>query len=177
MPAFFIFEEGDALALHSLGNNTRWRTIALNSLCICLVDFFVVMSVNDDGVPTKATSTSCICIRIPAKISLTALSQTVHVDDCNEVIELVVGCLIETFPDGAFRHFAITTQDPDVIGQLVKIFSCQRNAYTNRQALPKRTCCDIDPWEKRCWVSLHAAAKFAQGQKFFVFDCACCFVH
>jgi hypothetical protein len=59
-----------------------------------------------------------VTVDLPAVHRLSALAEPVDVDDHDEVVEPVVGGMLERLPDRALRHLAVSAQDPDAIGRL-----------------------------------------------------------
>src|ERR1035441_132562 len=102
MPALFILKERDALTLHSLCYNQCRRISFLYSLGIGFIDLFIIMPINDNGVPTKGSGTSCIGCGIPTQIGLATLTQTITVQNTHQIVQLVVRGMIEGFPDRSF---------------------------------------------------------------------------
>ena len=65
MPTIFIFQERDTFTFDGFGNNQRGRTIWLRGLRVCLVDFIIIVTIDDDGIPAKGFGTRCIGSGIP----------------------------------------------------------------------------------------------------------------
>src|SRR5260370_38447547 len=100
-----------------------------------LVDLIIVVPIDDNGIPAKGGSTLGIGSRIPSQFGFTALTQTVDVEDSHQVVQLVVRGMVKCFPLRALGHLAISQQNPDVIGQVTKVLTFQRNTYPNGKAL------------------------------------------
>ncbi len=66
VPAFFVLEEGNAFALHGFGNDDGRLAAGLYSLREGVVDFIVIVPIDDDGVAAKAADTCFVGLGVPA---------------------------------------------------------------------------------------------------------------
>ena len=121
------------------------------------------------GVPAEGAGAGGVGGAVPAEVGLAALAQAVHVEDADQVVELVVGRLVERLPDRAFGHLAVAEQHPDAVGQLVEVLAVQRHADADGQPLAERAGRHVDVGQDvRVGVALQAAAELAQGQQLVV---------
>ncbi len=124
-----------------------------------MVDIIQVMAVNLNRMPAKRAGPVGVGLNVPSQLGLASLSQTIDVDDGSHVGEVVVGGLVETFPYGALRGFAVSHQHPHTIRKLVEILAGQRDADSNGQALTKRARGHIDIRNNGYGMTLDRAAE------------------
>src|SRR5262249_59768514 len=142
-----------------------------NGFGIGLVDLLVVVAINLDGVPAECSRPLGIRLRVPLELGRATLSQTVHIKNGRQIIELVIPGLVQRLPNRALSRLAIPEQNPYMVGQLVQIFAIEGDPYANWQSLPERAGCDIDPGQyNRNRMSFQPAAEFAKCQQLFVAD-------
>src|SRR5437660_10465370 len=86
MPAIYIFQEWDTFACYRFRYNHSRRTIWLRGFGKCLVNFIIVMTINDDGIPTKSHGSLSVEGCIPAMHCFSTLSKAVNIKDSYQVI-------------------------------------------------------------------------------------------
>jgi hypothetical protein len=128
------------------------------------------VAVDFNGVPAKRFGARRINFGVMFQHGRAALSQAVHVDDGDDIIQLVVIGDGHSFPHAAFSHFAVAENDPHAIRQLVEKLAGERIADAHRQALTQRTGRGFDPRNIGRGVAFEAAAQLAQRQQLFIGD-------
>ena len=109
---------------------------------------------------------------------MTALAEAVHVEDGDKVFELIEGRFIERLPDGAFGHFAVAENDPNMVRQLVEILAVKGHTNADGQALAERAGGHVHIGQNvRIRVSLESAAELAEREQFLIGNGAGRFVH
>src|SRR5690606_13422970 len=116
------------------------------------------MPIDLDGAPAESLGAGSVGIAIPAEHRGAALAEAIHVEDSDQVVELIEAAANERLPDRAIRHLAVTAEHPHAIGQLVEILTGQRHAHADRQPLAQRAGGDVDPLQPRRRVTLEEAA-------------------
>ena len=86
MPAILVLDERDTLAFDSFGNNQCWCSIWLDSLSKCLIDLFIIVSIDGDGIPAESVGACSISLSIPAQLSLATLAQPIAIKNRNHII-------------------------------------------------------------------------------------------
>jgi hypothetical protein len=150
VPAFSVLDLGEAAALAGAGQDDgRLVPAQVAGLGHGPVDRRDVVAVDGEHPGPERGRPPVVGVQVPGKLGGTALAEPVDVDDGDEVGQLVVGGLVERFPDRPLGHLAVTTQDPDPVRQLVQVLAGQRDADAVRQALPEGSGGHVDPGEDR----------------------------
>ena len=169
VPAVLVGHERKAVALLRLGDEAGRLFLLSQRLGVGAIDGVEIVAVQLDGVPAEGAGAGGVGGAVPAEVRLAALAETVHVEDADQVVELVVRRLVERLPDGALGHLAVAEHDPDAIGQLVEVLAVQRHADADGQPLAERAGGDIDVGQDvRIGMALQAAAELAQRQQLLV---------
>ena len=119
VPAVLVLDLGHPLALHRPGEDDR-RPVAVAGLREGGVDRGEVVPVDLDRVAAEGGDVGRVGVKVPAELGRTALPQPVDVDDRREVVELVVGGLVEGLPDRALGELAVPAEHPRPVGELVE---------------------------------------------------------
>ncbi len=170
MEAVLVRHRGHARALDGLRNDHRRRAGRLDGPGVGTVDGCRVVAVDLDRVPAERLRPSRVGVEIPLVHGRAGLAEAVDVDDGDEVVELVVGGVLECLPDAALRHLRVTAQHPDAVRQSVELLAGERHAHGDRQTLAQRAGRHVHPRQDRCGVALDAAAELAEGQHLRVAD-------
>src|SRR5579859_2588029 len=168
MPAILILDLWEALALHGPCDDQRRLPAPLDRFRIGGVDLLNVVSVNLDRAPAKRSRARRIRVAIPAQHRLAPLPKPVHIEDADQVVELVMATKLHRLPDRAFRHLAIAEHDPYRIGQLVQILARKRQANADWQTLTQRPSRHINVWQHWNRMPLYAAAELPQRQHLLI---------
>src|SRR5207248_1236234 len=80
------------------------------------VDGGDVVAVADDRVPAEGPGPLGVGVEVPAVHGLARLAQAVDVDDGGDVVEAVVGGVLERLPDGALGDLRVAAQHRHEIG-------------------------------------------------------------
>jgi len=135
VPALFVGEERDAVAFLGFGDDDRGLVGLRGRFGERAVTGFQIVPVDLDDVAPEGAEPLGINGAVPAQIGLTALAQPVHVQNRDQVVELVVGGLVAGLPDGPLGHLAVAQNHPDFEGQLVHVLAAQGHADAVRQTL------------------------------------------
>ena len=158
------------MPLIGLGDDER-RLIRLRQrLAVGVVDLAQVVAVDLDGMPAERPGAGGVGVAVPAEHRLAALAEPVHIENANQVVELIVSGKLQRLPDRAFGHLAIAQHDPDVIRQLVEVFARDAHADADGQPLAQRAGGHVHPRQHGRGVPFHAAAPLAQCHEFLVRD-------
>ena len=103
--------------------------------CQRVIDRGEVMAVDDQRAGAESLTPPLVGRDVPAEVRRAALSQPVHIDEGDQVVQLVIGRLVECFPHGAFGHLAVAAQHPDPVGQAIEVFPGQRESDAVGQPL------------------------------------------
>ncbi len=153
VPALAVLHLGEPLSLEGAGQDHRGLARVAHGR-ERLVDLAEVVPVDGDGTAAERLNPFGICLQIPAQLGRAALAEAVHIDDRGQVVQPVVGGLVERLPHRALGHLAVTAQHPDAVGQLVEIPAGEGDADPVRQALAERAGSDVDPRQHRGGVAL-----------------------
>ena len=98
--SFFTWE---IFSLESLGQNARGFSLGLRGHVERHKEFVYVVAINDLGVPAKSFHSLLENIQVMLIHGGLTLAQTVHINDVDQIVELVVAGKGHGFPHGAFR--------------------------------------------------------------------------
>ena len=140
-----------ALALDRASDDDGRRSRRRERLGECAVDLLDVVAVDRDCVPAERAGTRDVDVEIPADHRLAPLSQAVDVEDRGQVVELVVGRVLECLPHRALCHLAVAAENPgtggdDGRGALRRVPFRLRSAGPGRASRWRRR-----PREGRAW--------------------------
>ena len=173
MPAVLVLDGRDALSLERAGDDDGGLPGRRDRLAERLVDRVDVVPVDLDRVPAERFGARGVDVEVPADHRLAALAEPVHVDDRREVVELVVGGVLEGLPHRALGHLAVAAEHPHAGREMLEMLRRERHPHTDREALAERAGRDVDPWDARRRMSLEHAAVLAVGEDLVVRDDAC----
>ena len=158
VPALAVLDLGEPAALEGPGEDHRGLARAAHRR-ERLVDLPEVVPVDGDGTTAERLNPFGICVQIPAQLGRAALAEAVHVDDRGQVVQVVVGRLVERLPHRAFRHLAVAAQHPHPVRQLIEIPAGQGHPDPVGQSLAERSGGDVDPRQHRGRVALQPCAE------------------
>ena len=119
VPVLAVLDLGEPAALTGPGEDHRGLARAAHG-GERLVDLAQVMPVDGDGTTAERLDPFGVCVQIPAQLGRAALAEAVHVDDRGQVVQPVVGRLVERLPHRPLRHLAVAAQHPHPVRQLVE---------------------------------------------------------
>lgn len=108
MPVKFVFDFGEVLAFEGLGDDSRWLVFLVATVLKSLDDFDQVVAVNFSHVPPESSETVFESLGIVLELSFLTLTQTVHINNAGQVLQLVVSSEVCGFPNRTFSRFTIT---------------------------------------------------------------------
>ena len=170
MPAVFVLDLAEALALDGARDHDRGLAGGLARLLQCLIDLLQIVAIDHDGAASERLDPVPVMVGLPFVFGRAALAEPVDIEDGGEVRQPVVAGLVESLPDGALRQLAVAGKCPHVIGQLVQLAAGEGDADCDRQSLPQRAGGDIDPGQRRRGMALQARTELAKGQHLVVGD-------
>ena len=170
VPALLVLDLPHALALDRAGDDHGRPPERFAGLAQGAVDLLQVVAVDLDRPAAERLDPGPISVQVPLELGRPALTQPVDVEDRGQVRELVVGGLVQAFPDRAFGQLGVAAQHPDVVGQLVEVLAGQRHADRDRQPLAERAGGDVDPGQGRGRMALDPGAELAEGEHLLVAD-------
>ena len=168
--AVLVLDLLHALALDRLGDDHRRDAARLGGLRVGAVDRLDVVAVDLDRMPAEGLRPVRVRVEIPAVHRLAALAEPVDVDDRRQVVELLVGRVLEGLPDGALGDLAVAAENPDAVRQAIEPLARERDAHAVGQSLSERAGRDIDPRDNRSRVPLESAAELAEREELLVGD-------
>src|SRR5262245_64390666 len=95
--------------------------------------------------PAKPAELSFIGLTISSMHGCLALPQTIHVNNRNQIVELVVSGQRGSFPHTSLRSLAVSHQDVSAVIQLVEFLRIQRHAHASGKPLAQGASRHIDP--------------------------------
>ncbi len=134
------------------------------------VDLLDVVAVDRDCVPAERAGTRDVDVEIPADHRLATLSQPVDVEDRGQVVELVVGRMLECLPHRALCHLAVAAENPGVGGDAIEALGGEGRPDSDRKTLTERAGGDVDPGEDGRGVPFEPASELAVREKLLVRD-------
>ena len=137
MPAYLVFHEGNALTLHALADDCGGLALACASRFASCFDLFEIVSVDNDDVPAERFEFLIKRSGVHDVGNLTVDLETVPVDECAEVIELVVCAEHSGFPNLTFLGFAVADDGVNAVSVTGDLCGesharCGGNAETER---------------------------------------------
>src|SRR5262249_20122645 len=100
-------------------------------------NFLQVMAVNDTGVPAEGGETRLVSRDVMVVHRPLTLSQTVDVDNADEVVEAVVRRHRRGFPHPPLRNFTVPPEHVDAVVQLIELLAVERHAPADGYPLPE----------------------------------------
>ena len=108
MPASIVCHEGYAVTLVGLGQDHCGTTLASSCAVEGFDDFFQIMTIDFDHVPTEGLELFVDGLHIHNIFVLTVDLETIPVNDGAQVVQLVVRSSHGRFPNQTFLDFTVT---------------------------------------------------------------------
>ena len=155
VPPLLVRQERDTVPLLGLRDDERRPSCPLG-LAVRGVDRLDVVAVNLDREPTEGLRSRGVRVTVPLEHRRPALTESVHVEDRDEVRNAVVRGVLHRFPDGALRGLRVAEQTPGSAGCPIKAHG-ERHAEGHRKSLAERAGRHVDPRHlgERHRVALH----------------------
>ena len=115
MPCGLVLHEGDAFAFDRMGNQRGRLTFGGRCFRKCGAQGIKVMAVHIDDVPAECLKLLIQRFRTDDILCGAVDLKSVDIDDCAEVVALVMRCRHGSFPDFAFFAFAVAHQAVDAV--------------------------------------------------------------
>ena len=122
------------LPLIVLATITVGAPVVSSASAYARVDRLHVVAVDLDRMPAEGLGPLRVRVEIPAVHRLAALAEPVHVDDRDQVVELLVPGVLERLPHRALGHLAVAAQHPDPVREPVEPLARERDPDAVRQA-------------------------------------------
>ena len=121
-----------------------------------------VVAVNDFRAPVERLKPLAINLHVMPKRRRLALTKAIHIDDRDQIAQLIDPGEGSGLPNRTLGAFAIAHQD---VGPVIEVVQsgAQRHAHPHAQTLAQRAGGDIDKGKTRGRVPFQVAAQFAQG--------------
>ncbi len=148
---------------------TGWPEI-VERLGVGAVDRLDVVAVDLDRVAAERPRAIGVGVEIPAVHRLAALTEPVHVEDRDEVVELVERRVLERLPLRALGDLAVAAERPHAERQPVELLPRQRHADRVRQPLAERAGGDVDPGNPRRRMPLEDRVELPIGEELLLRD-------
>src|SRR5207245_2277094 len=153
----------NAPALQRPGHDKSGLIPILQSLLISFIYFLQVVPINFNRMPAEGSGSLSISFAIPAQLSLSALTQAVHVKNGDQVVQLAVARVIKGLPHRPLSHLAVSQKDPNSIGEFFEMLAHERDAHSDGNPLTERSGGNIDPRNDRSRMTLETTAKLAKA--------------
>ena len=155
VPALGVFDLAKPPAFAGAGQDHS-GPIGLGRIREGLFDFAEVVAVDRHGPATEPLDAPGVGVDIPAQFGGPTLAEAVHVHDDGQVVQVVIGRLVECLPNGPLSQLAVTAKHPDPERQLVEVAAGHSDPDGIRQSLAKRPSSHVDPRQDRGRVALQA---------------------
>ena len=169
VPPVLVLDLLDALALDRARDDRR-RLAGLERLLVRAVDRVDVVAVDLDRVPPEGARAIRVGVEIPFVHRRAALTEPVHVDDRDQVVEPVERGVLERLPLRALGDLAVPAQHPDTHGQLIELLPGDRDPDAIRESLAERARRDVDPRDTRRRVPFEDARELTVREELLVGD-------
>ena len=163
VPPVLVLDLLRALALDRPRDDHDGLPGELERLRVRAVDRLDVVAVDLDRVPAERARPVRVRVEVPAVHRLAALAEPVDVDDRDEVVQLVVGGVLECLPLRALGDLAVAQEHPDPEGQPVELLAGERHPDAVGKALSEGAGGDVDPRDARGRMALEHAPELAVG--------------
>ena len=158
VPALAVLDLVEPAALAGAGQD-HGGPVGFGRVAERFVDLAEVVPVDGDGVAAERLDPLGVRVQVPAELGGAALTEAVDVDDRGQLVQPVVGRLVERLPHRPLGHLAVAAQHPDVVWQLVEVPSGQGHADPVRQPLAEGAGGHVDPWQHRRGMALQPGAE------------------
>ncbi len=165
-----VLDRGHALALQRAGDDHDRLALERERLGVGAVDGLDVVPVHLQRVAAERTRAVDVAARVPAVHRLAALAEPVHVEDRDQVVESVVGGVLERLPLRSLGDLAVAAEHPHAERESVELPARERHADAVRQALAERAGGDVDPRDARRRMALEDAPELPVGHELVVRD-------
>ena len=155
MPALSVLDFVEPAALAGAGQD-HGGPVRAGHVAEGLLDLTEVVAVDGDGPASEPLDPAGVRLQVPAQLRRAPLTEPVDVDDRGQVVQPVMGGLVERLPYGPFCHLAVATQHPHPERELVEIPAGQSHPHSIRQPLTEGAGSHIHPRQQRGGVALQA---------------------
>ena len=169
MPALLIRQKRDAGTLLGAGDDQRRACRTLGG-AICRIDRCRVMTIDDRRLPSEGACARRIALALPAQHGRSTLAEAVHVQDRDQIGQVVETSQLKGLIDAAFGHLAIAKQHPEAILCPVEALGRQRHADGCRQSLTERSSGDFDVGKSRRRMAFDHTPALAQRHQLRIGD-------
>ena len=142
------------------------------------LDLTEVVAIDGNGPAAEPLDPAGVRLQVPAQLRRAPLTQPVDVDNGGQVVQPVVGGLVERLPHGALSHLTVATQHPHSERELVEIPAGQSHSHAIGQPLTERAGRHIHPGQQRGRMALQARTELpVPGHQLLVRDDTCSLEH
>lgn len=121
VPVILVLDIGEIFSLESLGNDAGWLVGLISGLLEGTDDGLNIVSINNVGLPSERGESLLIDLGVVSETGLLRLSESVDIDDADQVIEIVVRGEVGSLPDGSLSTFSISEDGPIGVINLIKV--------------------------------------------------------
>jgi hypothetical protein len=75
------------------------------------------------------------------------LTESVHINDSDEVVKLVVSAKIDCLPDASFCNLTVSANTKNGVVDLIKIFAGVSHTTCDGKTLTQGSSCNINKWD------------------------------
>lgn len=121
VPVILVLDIGEIFSLESLGNDAGWLVGLISGLLEGTDDGLNIVSINNVGLPSERGESLLIDLGVVSETGLLRLSESVDIDDADQVIEIVVRGEVGSLPDGSLSTFSVSKDGPIGVINLIKV--------------------------------------------------------
>lgn len=121
VPVILVLDIWEIFSLESLGNDAGWLVGLISGLLEGTDDGLNIMSINNVGLPSERGESLLIDLGVVSETGLLRLSESVDIDDADQVIEIVVRGKVGSLPDGSLSTFSVSEDGPIGVINLIKV--------------------------------------------------------
>jgi hypothetical protein len=155
MPILLVLNFGEILAFKSISHNYFRLSIFLFQLLKGWNDLIVIMSIDDMSFPSKSLEFSSDCLDIIPMHCLLRLTESVNINDSDEIVKFVVSTKVNCLPNASFCDLTIPANAKYGVIDLIEILARISHTACDRKSLAQRSSCDINKWNLRNWMAFN----------------------
>lgn len=170
VPVVLVLDIGEVLSFEGLGDDAGWLVGLLSSLLEGTDNGLDVVTIDDVGLPSERVESLLVNLNIVSKTGLLGLSESVDIDDADEIFEVVVGCEVSSLPDGSLGALTVSENGPVGIVQLIEVLGGVGHSSGAAQSLSETSGGDVDERQLWSWVSLEVGVDLSEVEEVLLVD-------
>ena len=173
MPILLVLNFGEILAFESISHNNFGFSIFLSRLLKSWNDFIVIMPIDDVNFPSKSFEFSSDRLDIVSVHRLLGLTESVNINDSNQIVKFVVSSEIDCFPNASFSDLAISANAKYCVVDLIEILARISHTACNGKSLAQRSSCNINKWNLGNWMAFNNGVFKSEWHQLFLSNGSC----